>query len=392
MTAPAEPALARRDRARGALIGLAIGDAAGLPALYHRGARLGEPRQWLWHFSAEADTNQVLRFPLPFTLGRREPLQLSGTDDTEFAVAAALILLDVGGDAGAGELFAGWRAMVVDRADEVWSGIAERSSIVNTRAGLVPPATGNDNPASFDDGAVARAVPVAIRYAGRPARAAEVATRLAEITHADDGVWAAAAMASGIATALAGGSAAEAIAAGIGQIPPGSWLDRQMTRALDLAAAAPTPMDLAADLNDQVANASYSFGTIAPETLASAFAIVLATGGEPVTALPLAGMVAKQSDSMPAMVGALAGALYGAGALPLRWRQKVDRVRGHCLPHLAGTSLQAVADDLVTAGEKDTAGEPDGGDGGQAAGGALDAATGPGLPHGAGVHGGGRRD
>jgi hypothetical protein len=70
-------------------------------------------------------------------------------------------------------------------------------------------------------------------------------------------------------------------------------------------------------------------------------------------ALPLAGMAAKQSDSMPAMVGAITGALNGADALPRRWRDKVDEVRGHCLPHLAGTSLVAVADDLVTACEQD---------------------------------------
>ncbi|WP_405795448.1 ADP-ribosylglycohydrolase family protein [Streptomyces sp. NBC_01506] len=349
MTAPAVAPLDPRDRARGALLGLAIGDAAGLPALYHRGARLGEPRQWLWHFGGAADTNQVLRFPLPFTQGRPDALALAGTDDTEFAVVAALVLLASGAEATSAELFAGWREQVVDRADEVWSGIAERSSIVNTRAGLTPPATGNDNPASFDDGAVARAVPVGIRHAGDPERAARVATRLAEITHADDGVWAAAAMAASIAAALAGADAVEAVTAGVDRIPQDTWLARQMTRALDLAATAPTPLDLVADLNDQVANASYSFGTVAPETLAAAFAIVLATGGDPVTALPLAGMVAKQSDSMPAMVGALTGALNGADALPRRWCEKVDQVRGHCLPHLAGTSLTTVADGLVDA-------------------------------------------
>jgi ADP-ribosylglycohydrolase len=53
------------------------------------------------------------------------------------------------------------------------------------------------------------------------------------------------------------------------------------------------------------------------------------------------------------MVGALTGALSGAEALPQRWRDKLDLLRGHCLPHLAGTSLTAIADDLVTASQKD---------------------------------------
>jgi ADP-ribosylglycohydrolase len=340
------------DRARGALLGLAIGDAAGLPALYHRSTRLGGPREWLWHFSAEADTQHVLRFPLPFTLGRPEPLELSGTDDTEFAAATAFILLDAGDDPTSEMLFAGWRTHVVDRTEEIWTGIAERSSILNARAGLTPPATGNDNPAHFDDGAVARAVPVGLRYPGNPDRAAEVATRLAEITHAEDGVWAAAAMAAAISIAAAGADAAGAVHAAVARIPQDSWLARRTMRALELAGVAATPLDLVADLNDEIANASYSFGTVAPETLASALAIVLATEGDPTIALPLAGMIAKQSDSMPAMVGALTGALRGADALPQRWREKVDVLRGHCLPHLTGTSLTALADELVAAAPK----------------------------------------
>ena len=146
-----------------------------------RSVRLGFRRAWLWELSAEADTHQVLRFLMPLTLGPPEPLALSGTDDTEFAVAAALIILSSGEDATSEELFAGWRMQVVDHADQVWSGIAERSSIINTVAGLAPPATGNDNPAHFDDGAVARAVPVGIRHAGSPRLAAKVATLLAAI-------------------------------------------------------------------------------------------------------------------------------------------------------------------------------------------------------------------
>ncbi|SDU79000.1 ADP-ribosylglycohydrolase family protein [Jiangella alkaliphila] len=340
MTVPSTPS--RRDRARGALLGLAIGDAAGLPALFHRTTRLGGRRDVLWRFSAELDQQRVLRFMLPFTLGRPEPLRLSGTDDAEFAAAAALILLD-----DAADLFEGWRRHVVDHAAEVWSGIAERASIVNAEAGLTPPATGNDNPAHFDDGAVARAVPAGIRHADDPERAVLVATRLAEITHAEDGVWAAGAMAASVAAAVSGASTAAVVDAGIARIPADSWLGRQVARALGLAEAAATPLDLVADLADEIANASYSFGTVAPETLASAYAIVLATGGDPATAIPLAGMVAKQSDSMPAMVGALSGALHGEAALPSRWREKVDELRGHCLPHLAGRSLTAVADALV---------------------------------------------
>ncbi len=353
---PGPKADGRTDRARGAFLGLAVGDAAGFPSLFHRSARLGWRRSVLWRFALDLDQQQVLRFPLPFTLGPPEALSLSGTDDSEFLAVAALLLLASDDDFGPDRLFAGWRERVVDVADEVWSGIAERSSIVNARRGLVPPATGNDNPAHFDDGAVTRAVAVGVRFPGDVKHAAEVATTVAEITHAEDGVWAAAAMAASIAAAVAGASLEEAVEEGCRQVPSGSWLSRQLALALPLAAGAPSAFALAAELSDRVANASYSFGTVAPETLPSCFALSLAARGDPVVAIPAAATVAKQADSVPAMVGALTGALKGERSLPQSWVSRVDRLRGLCLPALAGVSLTELADALLAASEASTTG------------------------------------
>jgi ADP-ribosylglycohydrolase len=360
MTAPAPVAApdgdARRERARGAFLGLAVGDAAGFPSLYHRTVRLARRRSILWRFALLLDEQQVLRMPLPFTGGRPEPLALSGTDDSEFLAVAALVLLEVGGDFSSGPLFEGWQRHVVDAADQIWSGISERSSIVNARRGLVPPATGNDNPAHYDDGAVARAVAVGARFPGDTGRAAQVATAMAEITNAADGVWAAAAMGAAIAAAVGGGGWDEALDAALRQVPPGSWLSRQIDLALRLEGEASSAFALAAELSDRVANASYSFGAVAPETLASALALSKAAGGDPMVAVPAAATVAKQADSVPAMVGALTGALSGARALPAAWTTRVDRLRGICVPALEGLSLVELADALVAAHEQTAAG------------------------------------
>lgn len=339
------------DRARGAFLGLAMGDAAGFPALYHRSARLGWRRSILWRFALQMDEQRVLRSPLPFTLGRPEPLWLSGTDDSEFMAVAAVCLLEAGGDLSATNLFAGWKRHVVDAADDVWSGIAERSSIVNTRKGLSPPHTGGDNPAHFDDGAVARAVAAGVRFGGDPQRAAQVATTKAEITHAEDGVWAAAAMAAAIASTVGGASLGEAVDEGRHHIPRGSWLSRQMALALQLQAEAPSTLDLAAELCDRVANASYSFGTVAPETFPSACALALAAGADPSLAVAAACTIAKQADSVPAMVGAITGSAAGADRLPQAWTSRVDQLRGICIPALKGTSLGRLAGSLVAAHE-----------------------------------------
>lgn len=338
-----------RSRARGALLGLAIGDAAGFPALFHRSVRLGWRRSVLWRFALQLDEQKVLRSPLPFTLGRPEPLAISGTDDSEFLAIAAIILLETGGDFAAAQLFAGWQKHVVQQGDDLWSGIAERSSIVNAQRGLLPPETGGDNPAHFDDGAVARGVAVGVRFSGDPRRAAEVAERLAQITHSEDGVWAAAAMAASVAAAVGGTSLAEAIEVGRGHIPEGSWLSRQMTVALQLASEATSAFDLAAELSDRIANASYSFGTVAPETLPSAFALALAAEGDPSRGISAAATIAKQADSVPAMVGALTGAAAGSDALPASWASRVDRLRGICIRSVEGLSLTELAHALVIA-------------------------------------------
>jgi ADP-ribosylglycohydrolase len=215
------------------------------------------------------------------------------------------------------------------------------------RRGLRPPHTGNDNPAHYYDGAVARAVPVGIHLAGEPDLAAEVARNLAEITHAADGVWAAEAMAATIAAAVAGAGPREAVDVGRRLIPEDSWLFRQVTRALDLLRGKPTAFDLAAELSDTVANASYSFGTVAPETLASGYALALAADGDPQLAIPAAATIAKQADSVPAQVGAITGALSGADRLPAAWARRVETLRGVCIPALEGIRLSDLADTLL---------------------------------------------
>jgi ADP-ribosylglycohydrolase len=341
-------------RAEGALLGLAMGDAAGFPALFHRTLLIRnlKRRARLWTFSREADAWQVNKFSLPYTNSApEEHLHLSATDDAEFAAVAALILADCGDDPSLEELFGGWEKFVVSHGDAIWSGVSERASIENARKGLRPPVTGNDNPHHFDDGAVARAVPVGLHYHGDPESAARIAGRLASISNAEDGVWAAQAMAASIAAAMTGASPAEAVAVGRAQIPEDSWLARKVALAASLLGEAGSGFAAVPLWNNHVVNGIYSFGNVAPETLAVAYAIVLATEGRLQAGLQLACMVPKQADSMPAMVGALAGALEGVEAVPATWAERLDRLKGVCIPHVAGLSLRALARGLVAESE-----------------------------------------
>jgi ADP-ribosylglycohydrolase len=334
-------------RAHGALLGLALGDAVGLPALFHRSIRLGSRRDCLWRVAIDADARRISRHPMPFTVADGDTLRLSGTDDTEMAALAALILLECRNFDDAEELLGAWLGHV-DR-DDVWLPAADRIALDNVRAGMKPPVSGNDNPAGADDAAVIRAIPIGIRFAGEPSLARTVAMRLAEMTHNGDGVTAAGAMAGLIADLVAGVSIGDAYARMAEDMPDDGWLAHNLASVRAIADEAPSLFAAIPRFHDEVANLTYSYGSIAAETLPIAFAIG-ARAESVEEAVKTAALIPKQSDSMPAMAGAIAGARFGADQLPASWTTRLERIRGTLIPAVAGMSLGKIARSLLSTG------------------------------------------
>jgi len=135
-----EPSL--RSRAQGALVGLAVGDAAGFPSLFHRTARLGRRRSALWRFATQLDQQHVLRFLMPMSHGLPDVLSVSATDDGEFAAVAALILLEADSDYSSEALFARAAAAARSRSP------CDRGDSSSTAA--VPATDASHQPASRD--------------------------------------------------------------------------------------------------------------------------------------------------------------------------------------------------------------------------------------------------
>ncbi len=338
----------RCDRVYGGLLGLALGDAIGYPAAMHRGLRLAP---WQRAFQRRTDLemleHRVLRLTLPFGFGRGDDVLLPGpTDDTEMAALTARILIAHGGAPTAGDVAEAWQRLARE-ADQLWTGLGEKAAIENLRRGLEPPATGGDNPQWYDDGAVARAVPAGLAWPGQPAQAARVATRDATVTHADEGVWAAAAMAAAVSLLVDGVDLGVALAAGRAQFPPESWLAWVDGRVAELARRHATPADLALALNQDVITRTYSYANAAAETVPAAFALAQATEGDLWQGVLVANICARAADSLPAMVGALAGTMRGAGAVSGDWEQALRTLRGVCVPALAGVDLHALATDIA---------------------------------------------
>lgn len=336
------------DRVYGGLLGLALGDSIGYPAALHRGLRL---RPWQRTFQRRTDLemleHQVLRLTLPFGFGYGDDALLPGpTDDTEMAALTARVLVTCGGAPTAEDFAHAWRDLAT-RSDQLWTGFSEKAALTNLGRGLEPPATGGDNPQWYDDGAVARAVPIGLLWAGSPTQAAEMAADDAAVTHADEGVWAARAMAAAIAVLAGGADLDSALAAGRAQFPPGSWLQWVDGRVVELARQHGSATDLALALSQDVLTRTYSYANAAAETLPAAFALAQATDLDVWQGVLVANTCARAADSLPAMVGSLAGTHRGAGFVSGGWEDTLRTLRGICVPELAGVDLRALADGLV---------------------------------------------
>jgi ADP-ribosylglycohydrolase len=338
-----------RSRARNALLGLAIGDAVGWPAMFHR-SRLLPP--WTRRIRREMDAQReeagVLRVPMPFSLNQPfTAFDLCPTDDTEWAAWTIDGLLANGCSVNADWVNGQWSGLARG-GTAVRGGVSTQAAFANLRNGVLPPASGRNNPHYFDDGAACRAVPIGIAYAGNPDRAAAAAAVDACVTNAEDGIWVAQSVAAAVSIACAGGSSTSAIEAARGILPVDSWSRRTVDRALRLAGK-DVPSLALLPLLQRILNAEYSDGCVGPETLALTLAVVQRFGGLFDEAVTTAAAFAKGADALPALVGAIAGALASGTPIPPQWEGSLGPLRGICVPSLAGRDYQGLVATFVSA-------------------------------------------
>jgi ADP-ribosylglycohydrolase len=341
-------------RSYGALLGLAYGDAIGFPALFHRTLRFQERRiDFLWRTNHASARNRILRLTMPFT-HRTEPQTLEPfpTDDTEYALFTAQLLLNARGEIAADTFENAWRARVLPEANNLLTGFSERAAIENLQRGLHPPATGNDNPQHYDDSAIPRAVPIGLYSAGDAERAASLAQLDAQVTNAEDGVYGAQAMAVAISALTTGTPLLKSLQAARTLFPPDSWIAHGDAVAQQCRSEANSPQELLLLLTNRLINTVYSYGNAAPETLPAAFVIVETCVGELQNSVLLANAIPKAAESLPALVGALCGAYQGADTISPLWQKQLNVSRGLCLPFLQGEQLDDMARRLSSASDR----------------------------------------
>lgn len=299
MTAPESPRRARReDAARGALLGTFVGDALGMP--YEGCAPAAVP--------AELDMQ-------PARLGRG-----TYTDDTQMMIALAESVLARDGvdeqhlaqafleihdprrgyGAGTNEVLALWRSGVP-------VSLAARQLF--------------NGQGSLGNGAAMRIAPVGVRFADSPTLLVEQAARSARVTHAHPlGIDAAVVQAAAVAAAVRGEDVLEAAAA------------RAETKALGQTLATVRRLLHERPLPDEVAGRVGNDSSGPGSVPAAIYAATAHANFE--KSVGFAVRCGGDTDTIAAMAGAIAGARFGAEAIPVRWTiplEDGDRGRTHVL-------------------------------------------------------------
>ena len=325
------------DRATGALLGLAVGDALGMP------------------------TQQMTRAEVVTRFGpclvRLEPAApdhpiaaglLAGTvtDDTEQAVLLGELLVEGGGRIEPtvwARRLQEWEHEMVRRGSADLLGPSTRRALRAVAAGVPPEDAGAHGDTN---GAAMRITPVGIAVDGRdPARLLNAVVEVSHVTHGTDIALAgAAAVAAAVSAGVGGADIAGATAAAMRVAPLAARhgrptgapeLDDLVDRAVGLVAALNPDGGGGIDAVAMVIVEQVGTGLAMAESVPAAFAVLAAIPDRPWDACRLAASLGGDTDTIAAMVGAVAGACYGADAFPPEVRDTVLTVNQLALEELA---------------------------------------------------------
>lgn len=313
-------------RARGCLLGLAVGDALGTPT--------------------EGKTHQVIQHQWGRVTGYLSEQQ-TGSDDTEYALLNARFLLKHGSQISAALIAEGWRSEVISMHNShKGAGFSEMLAIRNLKNGLQPPESGM-HLHSWSDGLAMRVAPFGIVAAGRPDLASELARMDGSVTNSGEGIYGGQAVAAAIARAMVGASVAAIVDAARAAIPVDSWTRRALDRAVACGEASPDVWNALEPLCERIVTPAYFWSDIAPEAVALAFGLVVAARGVFSEAVLGGVNIGRDTDTIAAIAGAILGGQQGEQAVPTAWSDRVVVSRGVCLQAVKDMNITKTADRLA---------------------------------------------
>lgn len=304
-----------RDRALGALYGLAVGDALGMPTQSLSRAQIRA------RYGPRVDRMYAGAPDQPISPDRAAG---SVTDDTEQALLVADLLIAGEGSIGPTALadaLDAWQADMVARGSADLLGPSTTRAIEAVRSGVPPDQAGRTG---ATNGAAMRVAPVGIAYAG--GRLIAAVADSARVTHNTSlGIAGAAAVAAAVSAGISGtplddaldaGASAADEAARLGHWVAGAPVAPRIRWALYLASAS---TDITSDVERLVGTS-----VAVQESVPAAFAF--ARCGDPAAALCRAASVGGDTDTIAAMTGAMLGSVVGMSGLPAEFVETVRTV------------------------------------------------------------------
>lgn len=329
-------AAAQLDRACGALLGLAIGDALGMPTQLMPRAVIAARYGVLDGFHDGPMENPI---SAGMPAGRV-------TDDTDQAVILGRLLVQGRGRVDP-EAFARalveWEARMIAAGSADLLGPSTKVALRRVAAGIPPDQAGRNG---ATNGAAMRIAPVGIAVPPRPLpKLVDAVEQASFVTHntgiAIAGAAAvAAAVSAGIeganvAAALQGCVAAARLGSQRGHYHAGAELPARIEWALDLVRNRDTTTAL--DLIYRLVGT----GVATQEAVPAALAVCSVSPDDPWRACLLAASLGGDCDTVAAMVGAIMGACHGAAAFPAAATARLEAAN----PDLR---LEALAEALLT--------------------------------------------
>lgn len=310
-----------RDKARGALCGLAIGDSFGDAA-------------------RKPDYQRDYGITTDFHAG-----ESWSTDDTEFALMVAETILEAGGDFTAQDVERMWLKHVAVQDELRRGGVSEMDAAANLRRGMHAPQSGMFGTHTFSDGAAMRCGPIGIWCAGQPEKAKELCRIDAEISHCRDGIWGAQMVAVAVSLAMVDAPFEEIFSAALACAPEDSWMYAKLKEAYGIVDAARGDIaDAWMVLHDRM---FCSYRAATPEAISEAFGCLKLAHDDFKHGMILASNFGRDADTIGAVVGCILGARYGAKNIPEHWIAHTRYPSGTCLQFTKGIDLIEKADALA---------------------------------------------
>lgn len=229
---------------------------------------------------------------------------------------------------------------------------AERAAYRNLLDGLGPPATATTaNPYREWIGAQIRTDLYGWVRPGDPHAAAELAWRDARLSHTRNGIYGAMFVAGMASVALVADDVETVLDAGLSVIPPRSRLAGEVRAARDLAATSPDFETAVDGLYERHAGRHWVHAI----NNTSLSVLALAAGrGDFVRSICHVVSGGWDTDSNGATVGAVTGALTGAGALPDSWTAPLKNRLATSIPGFDGIGFDELADRTLAVISKPT--------------------------------------